>query len=216
MQGTALRSLHILIYWMLIMSVKSLWNTMHARHCPEVFTFTNLLNAHNDPVTKELLILLFQFYTWENWGREMLDNLCQATQWQSQRVNLENSTPESTVLTNPLFYFLNRVFSIPCFRGVFPNTNIMNSTVRKCLSSPLSIMYILSSLRISSVGKMKNRGVENCGETAKDMMSPKSQIFYNPVRSSLKEEPVWTGKLSETSLWRVSLHWVLKNEQDLV
>ena len=93
----------------------------------------------------------------------------------------------------------------------------MNSTVRKCLSSLLSIVYILSSLGLSSsIGKMKNRGVENCGETAKDMMFPKSQMFYNSLRTSLKEEPVWTGKLCEASLWRVNLPWVLKNEQDLV
>lgn len=127
------------------------------------------------------------------------DNLCQATQWQSQRLNLENSTPESTVLTNPLFYFLNRVFSIPCFRGVFPNTNIIVTVLwRKCLSSPLSIMYMLSSLRISSAGKMKNRGVENCGETAKDMMSPQIPDILQSSEKLTERRACVTGKLSET------------------
>ena len=180
---------------------------MQARHCSEIFTYTNLLNAHNDPVRKELLILLFQFYTWENWGREMLDNLCQATQWQSQGLNLENSTPESTVLTNPLFYFLNRIPSIPCFRGVFPNTNnIMNSTVRKCLSSLLSIVYILSSLGLSSsVGKMKNRGVENCWRNSQrydvpqipDVLQPSEKLTER--RACVDWEAQWNFSLEGQS-----------------
>lgn len=114
-----------------------------------------------------------------------------------------------TVLTNPLFYFLNRVFLASHVSGEPSQIQYNEQYCEKSLSSPLSIMYILSSLRISSAGKMKNR-VENCGETAKDMMSPNPGYFTIQWEAHWKEELVWTGKLSETSLWRVSLPWVLR------
>lgn len=37
------------------------------------------------------------------------------------------------------------------------------------------------------------------------MPTPIFQMCYHPMRRSLKEVSVWTGKLSEISLWRIDL-----------
>lgn len=115
---------------------------------------------------------------------------------------------------NSTILLLIRILHIPYWKGASLLTNSIKSCAeRKCLSSPLSVMYVLSSVGFLVYVKSGKR-MRIMGRQLTHMIPKNLQYFTIQWEGHRKKRSVWAGTQWNFSA-EVGLPWVLKNKQDL-